>query len=310
MEASCSSRIHVEAELELAFSERPVSALSDDALPVDRPVAGYREKRKIENATTDAGRNIPGRRQLVKPTPMTDYVCPQAKPASMPDFGRPEARHLLNNMTLLQRVEGVLQQAHDTSMTAEVLHQRLVAVVNQEKAIPTVVPFGASSDDALREVGKDGGACNWTLIDADGFKLHGAGRGGIEEMTSHLAHDKVLFGVLRLSFSVSNQHLKKVAQGFSVFGASDGSNRSKYVAHVFLHWVGPAVSAVRRGLFNAKCPKAVAMAEKHCSLAVQRRANCIKDVSIDNIVNDLKQTKALGAADCSGLKGGISALEY
>jgi len=172
------------------------------------------------------------------------------------------------------------------------------------------VACGASSDDILREVGKEGGACNWTLIDADGLGVHGAGRGGIEEMTSQLADDKVLFGVLRLSFDVKSQHLRKAAKGFSTFGASNACSRSKSICHVFVHWVGPAVSAVRRGLFNAKCRKAMAMVEKHCTLAVQRRASSIKDVGIEDIVKDLRGLKALGAADCSGFERGISVKEY
>merc|ERR1712008_144531 len=165
MEASCSSRIHVEAELELAFSRlyrRTAPALSDDPSLMDSPVAGCFQKRKSENATTDASHNIPRRRQLVNPTPMPDYMCPQVKPAPMPDVvclevslddlfrtfgtalapGRPRQGHgrgtieagaccknhcepflednsvchlqqqvprLLGNMTLLRRVEDVLQ---------------------------------------------------------------------------------------------------------------------------------------------------------------------------------------------------------
>jgi len=169
---------------------------------------------------------------------------------------------------------------------------------------------GASSDDALCEVGKEGGAYNWTLIDADCLGLHGAGHGGIEEMTSRFADDKVLFGVLRLSFKINSQHLRKPAQGFSTFRASNACSRPIVVCHVFVHWVGPAVSAVRRGLFNATCTKAVAMAEKHCTLAVQRRASSTKDVGIEDIVKDLRNLKALGAADCSGLEGVISTTEY
>jgi len=266
----------------------------------------------------------------VKPAPMPDHASLEVEPEHTPDSVSFKAgacsnnanKHFLDNrvdhqqqvpaynMTLLRRVQGVLHQAQKTSMTAEALHQRLVAVCSQDKSVPEVLALGASSDDALCEVGKESGVCNWMLIDADGFGLHGAGHGGIEEMTSHLADDKVMFGVLRLSFSVSSQQLKKAAQGFSAFLASDGSNRSKYIAYVFLHWVGPAVSAVRRGLFNAKRQKAVAMAKKHCSLAVQWRANSIEDVSIDAIVSDLRNIKALGAADCSGLQGGISVTEY
>jgi len=52
------------------------------------------------------------------------------------------------------------------------------------------------------------------------------------------------------------------------------------------------------------------MAERHCTLAVQRRASSIKDVRIEDIVKDLRNLKALGAADCSGFEGAISAKEY
>mmetsp|Transcript_108568 Transcript_108568/g.215561 ORF Transcript_108568/g.215561 Transcript_108568/m.215561 type:complete len:85 (+) Transcript_108568:1107-1361(+) len=73
----------------------------------------------------------------------------------------------------------------------------------------------------------------------------------------------------------------------------------------FIHWVGPDVSAVRRGLFNAKCLKVIAMAKKHYTLALQRRASSIKEIRIEDIVNDLRYLKALGAADCSGFEIGI-----
>jgi len=351
MEASCSSRVQAEAEMEWAFSTRSELAVDDyfgfDGRPVNRPVVGGIDRRKNENATTDACRDTLQRHRLVNPTHMPDYVCselaltptsdnvcheccvlpqkPDEKDRTLKlkaaedcsEKSNEDSQVLLHSTAVVRQVESVLRQAQKASMTAEGvhqqlqgLHQRLVAVCNREKIVPAILSCGASSDDALHEVGKEGGACNWMLIDADGFGLHGAGRGGIEEMSSRFFDDKVLFGVLRLSFKVNGQHLRKPAQGFSTFRASNACSRPKAVCHVFVHWVGPAVSAVRRGLFNAKCTKAVAMAERHCTLAVQRRASSTKDVGIEDIVKDLRNLKALGAADCSGFEGGISAKEY
>jgi len=331
MEASCSSRAQVVAELEWALSTKAELALFDcfepeDRPVVDRPMAGCIERTRSETAITDVGRHTPRRRRLVKPTPMSDYVCSEVSvsvPPQEPDEEEreleseaedcceseplPQVPLLLHSMTLLRRVESVLQQAQKAALSAEALHQCLVAVCNKEKAFPAVLAHGASSDDALHEVGKDDGACNWTLINADGFGMHGAGRGGIREMTSCLDDDKVLFGVLRLSFNVNSQHSRKASPGFSTFGTTDACSRSKSVCHVFIHWVGPAVSAVRRGLLNAKCVKAVAMAKKHCTLTVQRRASSVEEVRLEDIVDDLRYLKALGAADCSGFEGGVSA---
>jgi len=308
MEASCSSRVQVYAELnlalsiELTFAEGFFFNFIDPV--VDKSAADCSERRRTENDTTDVGHHTVGRRQLVKPTPMSDYVCSEVNPASASDNvcqefcmcpqkldeedRKPKSKaptcrdnfsetlqDPLDSVKLLWRVDGVLQQAQKSAMSAEEILQRLVAVCSQNKAVPVQLASGTSTDDALREVGKEGGTCNWTLIDADGLGLHGAGHGDISEMTTFLTDNKVLFGVLRLSINFNSKHLKKAATThvFSTFGSNNTCSRSKTVCHVFIHWVGPDVSAVRRGLFNAKCLKVIAMAKKHCTLALQRRAS-------------------------------------
>jgi len=147
----------------------------------------------------------------------------------------------------------------------------------EDKAVQPVAPPPApppkkprvllSATEALLAVGSENGCCNWLLLEPKALNLHGAGVGGLEEMQTHLAEDKVLFGILRLSFG-------------GAFGLTK---------HVFVHWIGPRVGIVQRGLLNAKLASASALVNIHCSITFRREAHCLRDLDLENIISELRR---------------------
>ncbi|CAK9046211.1 V-type proton ATPase subunit B (V-ATPase subunit B) (Vacuolar proton pump subunit B) [Durusdinium trenchii] len=104
-----------------------------------------------------------------------------------------------------------------------------------------------SLDQALQEVAQEG-FYDWL------FCLFAAGSGGFEELQANLSHDRVLFGLLRLSF-----------------GVPPGDGRARGLTkHVLIHWVGPGVGAVRRGLWGAKYGEVSALMSSYCSVAFRQ----------------------------------------
>jgi hypothetical protein len=148
-----------------------------------------------------------------------------------------------------------------------------------------------SATEALLAVGSENGCCNWLLLEPKALNLHGAGVGGLEEMQTHLAEDKVLFGILRLSFG-------------GAFGLTK---------HVFVHWIGPRVGIVQRGLLNAKLASASALVNIHCSITFRREAHCLRDLDLENIISELRRLTVVdgvqGAASRISVQEYLSALE-
>jgi len=164
-------------------------------------------------------------------------------------------------------------------------------------------------DAALDAIGAEQGSLNWALLDPVELDLYAAGTDGIDEMTKHLSEDRVLFGVLRLSFAVGSEQRprslleKRLERHHSTpyFAEADGPSRSmgapRITRHIFVHWVGPAVSVVRRGQWNARCPQAMSRVAAHCAVTQRRTAHGLSDLRLDDIVEDLHRLTALGAAD-------------
>jgi hypothetical protein len=152
-------------------------------------------------------------------------------------------------------------------------------------------PGPRTASEALRAVGAERGKCNWVLLEPRSFQLHSCGLGGLEDLKSNLAEDRVLFGALRLTF---------------------GSQRPGIVKHIFVHWVGPRVSAVQRGLLNARLADAAAFVGKSCALVFRRQAHCLGDLRLEDIIAELRRLTVVdGIAATDGIAAGrISAAEY
>jgi hypothetical protein len=177
------------------------------------------------------------------------------------------------------------------------------------EASPTNKHTEMNLDTVLDAIGTEQGILNWALLDPVKLNLHASGTDGLEEMTKHLAEDRVLFGVLRLSFaSGSDQHPrsrleKRLERHHSTpyFAEADSPSRGtkapRITRHIFVHWVGPRVSAVRRGQWNARCPQAMSQVAAHCAVIQRRTAHGLNDLRLEDIVEDLRRLSALGAAD-------------
>lgn len=167
--------------------------------------------------------------------------------------------------------------------------------------------FECSSSDALTAlrapeaiscVSADNGALNWLLLEPDRLEVHKTGRGGLEEMKEHFVEDLVLFGLLRLTFG----------SGTSATGRS-GPCITK---HVFVHWVGPRVSIVRRGKWNACSGKAAALIGKSCAVTFRKQAHSLKDILLEDVISELRRFAVVdGVAATGGVASNrISVEEY
>jgi len=150
----------------------------------------------------------------------------------------------------------------------------------------------ASAEHALREVGLEAGQFNWALLDPARFELHGSGCGGLEEMRDHLAEDRVLFGILRLSFGCGQR--------------SGARTPAPHVTkHVLVHWMGPSVGAVQRGRWNARAQEAAALVARYCAVALRREVRRASDLRLEELLKDLRRLTAVDVAAAR-----ISAAEY
>eukprot|EP00930_Biecheleria_cincta_P048162 TRINITY_DN3350_c0_g1_i1.p1 TRINITY_DN3350_c0_g1~~TRINITY_DN3350_c0_g1_i1.p1 ORF type:complete len:768 (-),score=106.22 TRINITY_DN3350_c0_g1_i1:180-2483(-) len=170
--------------------------------------------------------------------------------------------------------------------TAEAAAAEATAKLAQKAETPTPVLQDISVEDALRDVSADRGIFNWLLLDPSrSLGLHKAGDGGLDEMKTYLAENRVLFGALRLSF---------------------GHGLTK---HVLVHWVGQHVSIVRRGVWNARSGEASTLIGKWCSLTLRKEAHQLKDLDLDDIVMELRRFTVLGLA-AGDVASRISVEEY
>jgi len=118
--------------------------------------------------------------------------------------------------------------------------------------------------------------------------LHSAGCGGLEEMKESLDGRKVLFGVLRLSFG--EERTGAISIGISKC--------------VLVHWVGPQVGAVKRGIWNAKLQCVAVHVASSCAVSFKREAHSLRDLLIEDIVMQLRRLTVLdGVRGSSGIAG-------
>jgi len=159
-------------------------------------------------------------------------------------------------------------------------------------ASPAPVREDVGAAQALRAVGAEVGPFNWVLLEPTKLELHACGAGGLEEMKKHLAEDKVLFGVLRLSFGGGAKRAALTPSTLTPTGASGG----RLAKHVMVHWMGPGVGAVKRGRWNARAQEAATEIGRHCAVAFRREARREADLDLEDILRDLRRLTALDAA--------------
>jgi len=148
-------------------------------------------------------------------------------------------------------------------------------------------------------VGAERGPYNWVLLEPPKLTLHNAGYGGLEEMKEWLPTDKVLFGALRLSFGGPQGRMNRNGNDFTV-GRTISTGLTK---HVLIHWVGPKVSAVRRGLANSKWQQAASLISQSCTVTFRREAHDLRDLELDHMVCELRR---LTVVDSFGVNGALA----
>jgi len=160
------------------------------------------------------------------------------------------------------------------------------------KVEPPTVAYAPSREEALCGVGEDGCSYNWALLEPTHLKLHAAGFGGLEEMKLALAPDLVLFGILRLSFGCSDRSVA-IQTGVHV----------RLTKHAFIHWVGPAVGAVRRGKWNARLNEACKFIAPFSRISFKREGHGLNDFGIKDLLQELRR---LTVVDGSAAKDGVA----
>lgn len=127
-----------------------------------------------------------------------------------------------------------------------------------------------SPDDALAQVGRAWGDRNWALIDAANMEaVFDSGSGGLEEMKEALAPEKVLFGGMRFTFPRDDS--------------------PPIIKFLIVHWIGPTVSAVKRGQWNAKLDDAKSKMRNHFDCTLQKAAHELSDLDAMDLINELKR---------------------
>merc|ERR1712135_118059 len=115
----------------------------------------------------------------------------------------------------------------------------------------------------------DSGEFNWIILDAEHLEMLNAGSGGLLEFQRWLAADKVLFCALRVPFAHNQQRMTK---------------------HVFVHWMGPRVSALARGKLNAKTTAAEAEIRKACpNLLFRKQVTEFSAAIVEEIVDEIRR---------------------
>jgi hypothetical protein len=155
----------------------------------------------------------------------------------------------------------------------------------------------------LEAVSKDRGQYNWALLNPRTLDVQDAGYGGLEEMRSYLKEDEVLFGALRLNFGLGSE------------GPDQSTSQRGLTKHLFVHWVGPKVSVVKRGLSNARMQEASDKISSFCFLTLRKEAHCNQDLDLASIIADLRRltvTDAVGqcAADWLSVEEYNASLDY
>jgi len=156
--------------------------------------------------------------------------------------------------------------------------------------------------DALRAVGEDRGSCNWLLLDPSNRQLFGSGDGGLEEMKECLQDNKVLFGVLRMSFGHVGQESPRK-------GRKQAALVAPLTKYVFVHWVGSQVSIVQRGRLNAQLQWALGHVTSCCAIAFRKEAFCLGDLKLEDLIEELKRKTGGALALRMSCAGHVASLQ-
>eukprot|EP00930_Biecheleria_cincta_P016733 TRINITY_DN13500_c0_g1_i1.p1 TRINITY_DN13500_c0_g1~~TRINITY_DN13500_c0_g1_i1.p1 ORF type:complete len:387 (-),score=65.67 TRINITY_DN13500_c0_g1_i1:204-1364(-) len=120
--------------------------------------------------------------------------------------------------------------------------------------------------EALSSVAQSSSTLNWIMLEPAHLDLHGAGHGGLEELKLHLALDKVMFAVLRCTFPRTGKPIIK---------------------RIFIHWIGPEVSPVKRGRWNSRLEAAMSTVRKSMDFAFTKTAYSIEDLDLAELMSEL-----------------------
>lgn len=150
---------------------------------------------------------------------------------------------------------------------------------------------------AFKIVGAPKGPFNWLLLESPSLDLHNAGYGGLPEMKNWLDDKKVLFGLIRFSF------------GMTACGAK-GEKMPSTVKHIFVHWIGPGVPAVRRGQLNAKAQLAETTAKGACAVTFRKSAHSPEDLELMDMISELRRLAVVDGSNSDSSAEQISVEEY
>lgn len=120
---------------------------------------------------------------------------------------------------------------------------------------------------ALEALGAPDGRFNWVLLSPT-MELHNAGNMGLNELKESLDPDKVLFGTLRLKFPREG-------------------DAPPVVKNLFIHWIGPNVSTVKRAQLSTKLEQAMNIFREVSILTFNKTAYTLDDLDIKEIIEEL-----------------------
>jgi len=219
-----------------------------------------------------------------------DYLCERLLPLFVADNMNYSLR------SLEQEYGRMIAQMEEEASRKRLEAAAAARTSSQEVAIAATL----TAEEALSAVGADHGKCNWVLLEARSLKLHSAGHGGLDELKANLVDDRVLFGSVRFMFGCSKR------------SGSSSKAATGITKHIFVHWVGPRVGAVQRGVQNARLAGALAKVGRCCAVAFRREAHGLEDLELEDIVVELRRlTDVDGFASADGVAScRISSAEY
>jgi len=132
--------------------------------------------------------------------------------------------------------------------------------------------------EALSALGNDSNPHNWILLEPTKLELHRTGCGGLEELKEWLPADKVMFGTLRFSFPRSG-------------------SAPPIVKYLFIHWIGPKASVIRRGQWNSKLEEAALKMRSSCDCAFRKTAYSLEDLELPHLIDELGRVTCVTSSD-------------
>eukprot|EP00931_Biecheleriopsis_adriatica_P118858 TRINITY_DN9416_c0_g2_i1.p1 TRINITY_DN9416_c0_g2~~TRINITY_DN9416_c0_g2_i1.p1 ORF type:complete len:1068 (+),score=185.46 TRINITY_DN9416_c0_g2_i1:39-3242(+) len=216
-----------------------------------------------------------------------DFVCQRLLPLLTADAGMERS---LSAEALRKEYEALMAQKRKSGSSPSGLKGARTA-----RELATVI----SASKALRAVGDIAGVYNWLLLEPEKLELHNAGYGGLSELKEWLSDDMVLFGMVRFTFG---RKLSTASQG--------AASACGLVKYVFIHWVGPSVSALKRGKWNAQLKTADDKVRKVCSITFRREAHGQEDLQLADLISELRRLAVLDGSAASDQMQQISVEEY